>query len=146
MKNSVKFILGLVLVLFVTQTAFSQSKDTKACTSVNLSRNIEFDGTSEKQEVNIAVSEGNDKLCFGISSTLQSGDLTVEIYDPNGKDYGNFSIEGQSSSSAKNKDMVCGQMNKEIKDPIQGNWLVKLIPSKAKGQIAINTMQMQENK
>ena len=105
-------------------------------------RNIEFDQSSETQSVNIAVSEGNSQLCFGISSTLKSGDLTVEIYDPNGKDYGNFSIEGNNSASAKNKDMVCGQINKQIKDPMKGDWVVKLLPSQANGQIAIHTLQL----
>ena len=140
MKQSVKFLLFISMMLLVAASGWSQQ-----CSSMTTSRNIEFDGDSKKEEMKVSVTEDNDKLCFGISSMLNSGDLTVEIFDPNGDKQGYFSIEGQSASKAKKGDMVCGQMNKEIKDPMKGDWVVKMLPKKASGKITIHTMQMQQS-
>ena len=117
------------------------------CTDYKITRTIHLDESSKTKEINLEVNEDVVCLQIGLISTIESGALTIEIYDPNGDKQGNFSVESDlsssSSSAGKNKDLVCGQLNKTIKDPMKGNWTVKLKPKKVTGEIMINSRQSQ---
>lgn len=138
MKKSIKLFACLSLLMFLSFSALGQQ-----CDGITLNRNIQLDGSSDTEEIKVAVTEDIKCLSIAINSTIESGNLTMEIYDPKGAKQGNFSIESQLASNAKKKDLVCGQMQKDMKEPMKGNWTVKLIPNKAKGDIAIRTVQIQ---
>lgn len=133
------------MFLFLTSNAFSQSQNQGQqdceCSSTSLSRNIELDDSSDTEDIKIEVSDEVKKMFIGVNSIIESGYLTVEIYDPSGNKKGNFSVESQLKSSNKKKEQVCGQMQKQIDDPEKGTWRVKLIPKNAVGQIQIQTSQ-----
>ena len=138
MKKSVQLFLSISMLLFFTTSMLGQD-----CTAINQSRNIELDGSSENEEIKLNVADNVKKLHVGINSTISTGYLTVEIYDPKGKKKGYYSVESQMSSNAKKKETVCGQMQKEITDPLKGDWVIKLIPKNVKGNISIHSGQVQ---
>ncbi len=129
------------MLLLLTSNAFSQSQGQQdcECNATTLSRNIELDGSSDTEDIKIEVSDETKKMFIGVNSTIESGYLTVEIYDPSGNKKGNFSVESQVKSSDKKREQVCGQMQKQIEDPEKGTWRVKLIPKNAVGKIHIQS-------
>ncbi len=139
MKKSINLFTCLTLFMFFSLSMFAQQ-----CDVVTTNRNIQLDGSSDTEEITVEVTEDITCLSIGINSTIQSGYLTMEIYDPKGEKQGNFSVESQLKSNAKTKELVCGQMQKQIKEPLKGKWVVKLIPNNVKGDITIHTMLYKE--
>jgi len=145
MTKSIKLITAVVLFLMSTPIALAQHSN---CSS-SLSRSIKLDKSSKKEEIKIEVADNVKCLNIGLNSTISEGSLTAEIYDPNGDKQGYFVVESQlsssSSSSGKNSEMVCGQLNKTINDPMKGDWVVKLKPKKVTGKIQIHTHQSEKH-
>ena len=139
MKKSVQLIMLIAIFIAASPLTFAQD-----CTHISQDRVIELDGSSDREEIKLNVAEGIKKLHVGINSTISSGELTVEIYDPSGNKKGYYSVESQMSNSAKKTESVCGQMQKEISDPQAGDWTIKLKPKKVKGRIAIHSGQVQK--
>ncbi len=140
MKNAIK-ATTLIFFLVFGVNGFAQQKG-QCCDGISLARSIEFNGSSDTEQIKVEVSEGSKDLTLQVNGTIKSGYLTVEIFDPKGNKKGNFSIESQISSSDTKKEMVCGQMSRQIKDPMKGSWIVKLIPKDVVGDITINSMQI----
>lgn len=139
MKKSIQLLVFICAIVLYGQQSFAQD-----CTSVNTSRNIELDGSSEREEIKLNVAEDVKHLHLFINSTISTGFLTVEIYDPKGKKRGYYTVESQMNSNAKKKETVCGQMQKQISDPIKGDWVVRLIPKNVKGKVSVHSGQTQE--
>lgn len=137
MTKSIKLLAVLSLTLFITAPVIAQ----KSCSSSRETKNIQLDGTSKTEEIQLEVTKDLTCLNIGLNSTIENGSLTVEIFDPKGDKQGNFSVERQmssnSSSSGKSKDIVCGQLNKNIQEPMKGKWTVKLKPKNATGDVTI---------
>jgi len=143
MTKSIKLRAVIILLLLLGPIAMAQQD----CTDFSITRTIHLNESSNTKEIKLEVNDDVKCLQIGLISTIESGALTIEIYDPNGDKQGNFSMESDlssnSSSAGKNKDLVCGQLNKTIKDPMKGNWIVKLKPKKVTGEIMINSRQSQ---
>ena len=111
-------------------------------------RSIELEASSDNESITLQVEKDVECLQIGVNSTIKSGSLTMEIYDPKGNKQGNFSVESQISSSSasqgKKKELVCGQLNKTIKEPMAGAWQVKLFPKTVTGTINILSHQGNE--
>lgn len=135
MKKSIQLFTFLFLF---TSVVVAQQNSQQSCNATSLNRTINFDGSSDQENIAIDVSEDNKTMHVGINSTVNSGYLTVELYDPKGNKKGNFSIESQLNNDKK-KERVCGQMQKHIDDPMKGKWIVKLIPNKVVGDVSICT-------
>ncbi len=157
MKTSIKiialvmFILGSGPLLYAQQNSNSNSNhnsnhnNNHNCSSYQTSKSINLDNSSKNESVIIAVTEEVMCLNIGISSNISSGALTMEIYNPNGDKQGNFSVESElnssSSNGGKSSETVCGQLNKTFKEPMKGDWVVKLKPKKVTGKIQIHSHQ-----
>jgi hypothetical protein len=82
-----------------------------------------------------------------ITSTLFSGDLTVELYDSKGEKQGNFSLANQAilakPDSVKRplNETVRGEITRNFENPGKGEWVVKLLPKNASGFVEINSGQ-----
>lgn len=150
MKKSIKSFTVLTLFLFLSTISFSQKSTTsfdqfgQQCSGVNLTRNIHLKGSSSTEKIKIEVTENTNCIHLGINSIIQSGSLTIEVYDPKGNKQGNFSVESQIGSNKQFGESVCGQIQKTIKTPLKGEWIVKLIPNKAKGEVSICTSMTQK--
>lgn len=145
MTKSIKLIATVSLILFMVPIAIAQHKGN--CSNSNTTRSIELDDSSSNEVVKVEVKDNAKHLMIGVSSTISSGSLTMEIFDPKGNKQGNFSVESMMSSSSsskgKNKESVCGQLNKSFQDPMKGDWTIKLKPKKVSGKIQINSHQLQ---
>ena len=146
MKTLVKLIAGtLTMIILFTNLSFGQG------TVLNLKRSISLSGDSKTEEIEIKVEDETLNLNISIKSTVKVGGLTIEIYDPNGVKRGNFSVgsqlnlnrrsSGLKDSKSKNE-VVNGQIEKKVKEPIVGNWIIKIIPNKAKGSVSILSKQI----
>jgi hypothetical protein len=121
-------------------------------TDFYINRKIILNWESEKQEIVLPISEQYDVLTFEVKFTNQGGNLTIEIYDPKGEKQNHCSIGSQSNSLKlnPNKNLIeksleiigisnrcSGKISKTIKNPMKGNWIVKVIPKNTKGVVNI---------
>ena len=141
MKNAIKLFTCLVVFVAMSTYSDAQQNSQKCCNSISLERSIKFEGSSDTEEITIEVNEDIKMMHLGVNGIISSGQLTVEVYDPKGDKYGNFSIESQIKSNDKKREKVCGQMQRQIEKPMKGKWVVKLIPVKVSGDISIHAMQ-----
>ena len=113
----------------------------------------------------VAVSEQDNTLNLKIQSKIREGELTIEIYDPKNEKRGNYSIGSQVKTTKSNsnktdmdkelellgtlmgvrKESVQGTITRTIKDPVKGNWVVKIIPKNVKGLVTIVSDQLSNN-
>ncbi len=155
MKNlSRKLIIALFILVAGTKIAFCQwgpGQPQIDKTTFNLQREISLNEDSEKKEILLPVSGPIVRFTISIGSRITEGELTIEVYDPNGEKQGNYSVDNQISSrlykSDKNakmmsKEIVTGKIDKSIEYPISGNWKVLIIPNNASGQLVIESNQM----
>jgi hypothetical protein len=120
-------------------------------TTFNLSRTIRLSQESEKLEILLPVSGPIVAFSIKISSEIFEGELTIEIYDPNGEKQGNYSIDNQislkpnkidKSDKPRTKEIVSGKISKSVEYPINGKWKVLIIPKNAIGEIVIESDQL----
>jgi len=99
---------------------------------------VNLKGESKIKEVVVNVEEKIPVMFLIINGGVKSGIISVEIYDPNGKKQGGFSIE---SDDSKNGEIVNGSINKSLKKPMIGNWKIRVDSDKAIGNVFITSMQ-----
>ena len=135
---------------FFVMTSFISGQN---ATQFNLERQIFLTGESENLEIILSISEQDKSLNLKIQSNIEEGGLTIEIYNPKNEQQGNYSIGAQLKSAQLNrnkdpivnglvvkgykKETVQGTITRSIKNPVKGNWVVKIIPKKAKGRVTI---------
>jgi len=133
----------IICVFFFSLTAYGQGQDIKkpytatSETKMDLSRNIRLVNDSKPEEISINIQQKTKWLNLSINSTVSSGKLTIELYDPNNVKQGNFTVETQLNSIAK--ETVSGNFQKSLLNPQVGNWKVKIIPTEASGMIKIQS-------
>jgi len=95
--------LVITMLFFLHSKAQTATDSTfKEKTQFLTQRRIEFSNTSEKQELTIKVNMQNCTFDLEIKSSVNNGELEVEIYDPAGKKQGNFSVGCQINTQSKN--------------------------------------------
>lgn len=136
MKKFTKTILGILLIsVLFTSSAIAQER-----TSFNIHRTIELKNDSETKEVNIEVNEKECRFNLIINSLAEAGEIRVEIYDPEGKKQGNFSV-GCDVDSKNSNETVNGMISKTIENPALGKWKVKILPKNASGKVMVEFSQ-----
>lgn len=138
-----KTALFFILSLFFTFNLSAQNHQKFSTTTsnsetmVNMTRMIELDKDSQKEEIIIDVKENTHKFRLSINSGIENGTLTIELYDPKKVKKGNFTIGTQLTSSKR--ESVNGDINKSITEPTVGEWKVVIIPKNVSGAIQIKT-------
>ena len=136
MKKSIKTILGILFVsILFTFSAIAQER-----TSFNIHRTIELKNDSENKEVIIEVNEKDCRFNLRVNSLAQAGEIRIEIYDPEGKKQGNFSV-GCEIDSKNSNETVNGMIAKLIENPTLGKWKVKILPKNASGKVMVEFSQ-----
>ncbi|MCE4563677.1 hypothetical protein INQ51_05095 [Maribellus sp. CM-23] len=98
------FLVITMLFFFHSKAQTLPDSAIKEKTQFLINRKIEFSNTSEKQELTIKVNMQNCMLDLEIKSSVNNGELEVEIYDPAGKKQGSFSVGCQINTQPKNTD------------------------------------------
>ena len=141
MKKSVR-ILATILILSFGLISTGSAQDEIRITK---SKSLEFLGESKNAEVIVKSTSEYNYLKIAINCVLTEGDITIEIIDPDGEKQGNFTVKSDKSVKAGSNTVVeqrvSGSMTKNIGEPKQGDWIIKAIPSSAKGQAQYNIVQ-----
>ncbi|MDC8003602.1 hypothetical protein POV27_06035 [Aureisphaera galaxeae] len=161
MKTSIKIIVLVMFLLGSGPTLFAQRgsnsnsnhnsnhNNNHNCSSSSTTKSISLEDSSKNESVTISVTDEVKCLNIGVSSNISSGALTMEIYNPEGDKQGNFSVESElnssSSNTGKSSETVCGQLNKTFKEPMKGDWVIKLKPKKVTGKVQIHSHQASSN-
>ena len=128
-------------ILLSGLNVFAQEQETLFKTE----RRILFDGDSVKQKFVLPIDQPVNRLSFDITSSIQGGEITIEIYDPAGIRQGRYSVGTQiATDPSKNgvpKEIVNGTIQKYIDNPINGSWQVVFLPAKTNGTINMGITQ-----
>ncbi|MEL6810002.1 MAG: hypothetical protein AAFP76_01560 [Bacteroidota bacterium] len=148
MTKSIKLNAAVILLLLLSPVVLAQQHGQHSnCSDYHTARTIELDDSSNNESIKMEVDKDTKNLMISVNSLISSGSLTMEILDPKGDKQGNFSVESQLSSSTssggKNKEEVCGQLNKSFSEPMAGSWTIKLKPRKVTGKIQVSSHQIQ---
>lgn len=130
-----------LLILFLNST-FAQAPQKR----LRFQTDVSFNSQSEATEVKFPVLQF-ENLSMTIESHNYEGELTIELYDPQGEKQGNFTVGSPTFSGKKDeskvppRESVRGSLSKKIANPIKGEWIVKLIPKNSTGSIEIDCVQ-----
>ena len=134
--------IPVILLVFLISTALALGQDNK---KLLFDKQLQLDGKTETQEITMPFKDSLEYVSIKINAVIQSGELTVELYNPSGEKYGNFSISGVISKVTKKEELLLrghsystgasGNLLRTIKDPQRGLWKAKLITKKAVGVI-----------
>lgn len=145
MRNAT--VLVLCSFLLLSATAFGQQNQNRNSntnrnsnmnddlTEINLSHSLELENDSRKDEVSITIPEATLEMKLTVYCSINSGKLDIELYDPRGKKQANFSLIAKKRSSQKAK--AGGNISKKLRDPLPGEWKLKIMPENVTGDIDI---------
>jgi hypothetical protein len=108
---------------------------------LNIETAISFNDQSETTDLKFPVSQVTN-LNMAIGTRTNQGELTIELYDPQGEKQGNFTIGSPAFSS---KEPVTGTLEKKITNPRKGEWIVRFIPKNASGSVEVHCTQLSNN-
>lgn len=143
---SIFLFLILPLVLTSQNTIFSNSN------------HINFKDSTEERIVKVNVTSDIFQLDIKITSMVQKGELSLEIYKPLNENVdpsipgiisketlGEFSIGGSqaitSDKESNTQENVVSELNKILNDPSPGLYIIKFISNKASGDVNISIVQ-----
>jgi nitrogen fixation protein FixH len=151
MKKSIKTILGILLFVVIGTSVVNAQESTSA-TDFAVERKIKFSGDSEIKEIKIEVKDERSSFNLKIKSSMQSGELKVEIFDHEGKKQGSFSvgcqldkkiIETDKKTKPDNfNESVNGYIMKSVQNPVPGIWVIKIYPQNAVGDLSMDFIQV----
>lgn len=137
MKKVMKLCFGIVVacILIFSTTLHAQVDNT----NFSIERSIALNDANDVKTITFDVAEDITFLQMGIMSVIEYGTLTLEIYDPNQLKQGQFSVEGQLKTNKPKsvEELVSGNISKNLENPTQGTWTIKLIPKNVTGTIKI---------
>jgi len=145
MKKSIKIILGILLFVVIGTSVYSQDL-------FSVQSKIELKGTSEPSDMKIEVTIDKCHFDINVRCVITEGELKIEIYDEKGKKQGSFSTGGLSENKVVKSDpdlkketvkKVNGVVVKE--NASIGTWIVRVIPSNATGEFALDYRQLSKN-
>jgi len=129
--------ISTLLFLLFAISALGQANQKR----LNIETAVSFNDQSETTDLKFPVSQMTT-LNMSIGTRTNQGELTIELYDPQGEKQGNFTIGSPTFSS---KEPVTGALEKEITNPKKGEWIVRFIPKNASGSVEVNCTQLSNN-
>jgi len=111
----------------------------------NILKHINISEQSKIEKVNVDILEETIHFSFSISCNTRAGVVKVEIYNPKGEKVDNITVKNliKKASLVEN---VNGQLNKKIKYPDKGIWVIKIIPNNSIASISISCNLKNESK
>ena len=139
MKNLLK--LSTVILMLIGSSAIAQNN------RLSSSRSIVLKPTSVAQTIEVEVVGEVLKLKLEVVCSITGGEITVEIFAPDGSAQGKFKAGSLNTSTTISKDLLekqdaeRGRLEKYVDKPANGVWLVKVSPKKTEGQLKIESRQ-----
>lgn len=151
MKNSLKISVIILTGLLMNTNSLSAQNGTLHAQPTY----IKLNGETEVREVIVPLRDSLNSVNIIATSSIRAGELTLEIFDPTGEKYGNFTlgcpINNTLSQKKENQKITARDINnsdekaygnlfRTIKNPIRGAWKAKITNKGAIGIIQIQFM------
>ena len=128
--------------LWLTDMAKEPVKDE---ITIHRSRSLGFQNESKKSEVKITMTNEYNYLGISIRSKFIKGTLVVEIFDPKGDKQGSYTLKTEETvvlgENTISGEQVSGEFDKYFKFPINGEWIIRAVPTSATGTIELVLIQ-----
>ena len=136
-------IVSMILVLMCSSFTYTFAQQAqnihKPDTQFKIERMLEFELSSDVTKIPLNVKANSHELEIHVRSDISEGNMTVQILDPSGEDQGQFTV-GTMETGSKVKEIVQGNIRKQLQYPDPGNWTIVIKPSKATAQVKIMSM------
>ena len=99
---------------------------------------VELSGETKTRNIPISVEKSIPVLVIIINGEVNSGKTIIEIYNPNNNKLGSFKLQNNNKT---NNQAVNNSINKTFKNPIIGEWKVRVESEKAFGSIIVTIIQ-----
>lgn len=140
MKTLIKKTAAIIILLAIVITVSSGQEYIR----LERSKTLQLSKKSEKTEVIIKVTGDYNYVRIKVQGQVHKGDILVELIDPAGEVRRDFTIKTGSAAaqgiSLGAKGYVAGEMEKAYRDPENGNWLVRVTPEDAEGQLKVYSL------
>ena len=141
MKNYLRTSVIILTIIFgFTCMGFGQDE-----VKINRTKLLFFQGESKKAEVKVKSTKEYNYLVLKLRCQLTAGNITVEIYDPESKKQGTFTIKTDDppviGENTQSQQKVSGQLSKVFRKPLTGDWILRATPSSAEGNLSIDITQ-----
>lgn len=135
-----------LVLLVLTFSLIGQSQES----SFNLRREIQLNNEDSREKiVSLNVGEDTNQVLVKINCRITEGRVTINMVSPSGEKKGDFEIESQyiegTNENVDSNEVVEGTINKNLKMPEKGKWLIVIKPIKASGILRIETKQFETN-
>ena len=137
MRN-VSMVLILMCSTFMYTFAQQAQNIHKPDTQSTISRMLEFEESSDLTKVSLEVKANSHEMEIHVRSDISEGTMVVQILDPSGEEQGQFTV-GTTETGSKVKEVVQGNLRKQLQYPDPGNWTIVIKPSKATAQVKVMT-------
>jgi hypothetical protein len=131
MKTTLKGLLIMILFLF-NMNSFIWGQDK---TDSRLHKIIYLLEGNDKKEIVLPVTEKSDVLMLQVMAGVSEGEITMEIYDPSGERK-RISSVGKEKETKGSKGLMAFL---PFRNPMKGNWLIKISCKNVKGSYVLNT-------
>lgn len=144
-----KMISGILFIVLFSTSVYAQKRS-----SINHTLRLELNEESQSRDIIINVLDENCNINFDVKGSIRTGKLSFEIYDPEGKKQRSISLNSvditndfvesitkETKISLSNNESIQGQTRLKLKNPKTGEWIIKIIPENAIGQIDIRAFK-----
>ena len=142
MKKQTVYLILTLLLIAVNSLGQNQENTisyiSNSQTDFALRRTIKLEKDSKPKQVTVFIKQKTKRLELNISSAVRKGKVKIELYNPKGILKGNFTVGTQLDSNQN--EIVQGNIKKSLKEPLSGNWKIKIIPVVATGDIMIKSV------
>ena len=154
------FLLGFLILSILPSIGQITSSEEISSTNFSLNREISLVNASEIIEVKVKCKQNQKRFNIDILTTVYRNNLKIEIFNPLKKKIDSFDVEGiqvndeniqgfqikDGKPTGINGYTVTGEIHKIFENPIQGDWIVKIIPEEVNGKIIIKSSNNYETK
>ncbi len=162
-------VLLALLITLSTKVAICQSIEADSIMPTSIffksSGFVNLTKAEKPKEILIEVKEETIQLNLQIAGIVNSGSLTIDIYDPNGKKqdgltllntkegllhivddlpYKDYETSNKKSKSIQghqirtSEEKIEGHVLREFSNPLPGKWVIKIIPKEVDGKFKIH--------
>jgi hypothetical protein len=100
--------------------------------------------------VKITMTNEYNYLGISIQSQFSKGIVVVEIFDPKGDKQGSYTLKTEETvvlgDNTSSGEVVTGEFDKYFKLPINGEWIIRAVPTSATGTIQLILTQKYINR
>ena len=139
MKRTTAITAVIITMLMVISTVGFGQEFSK----MERRRDLAFTKESKVAKIKINVSDEFNFLQITIMSEFAVGEALIEILDPKDEVRGKYTIVADgdivAGENTKVNSFVSGEMERYYRDPVKGDWMVRITPKNATGNTVIVT-------